>query len=326
MPAFIRGLGFYVPANVVTNQDLESRVETSDEWITTRTGIKQRHISTGEITSDLGAEASRRALADAGLPLDDVTHVICATCSPDSYCPNTATQIAHKLGLVGRMAFDLNAACSGFIYGLQTARALIALDPGAVVLVVASEVLSSRINWQDRTTCVLFGDGSGAAVVSADAAPGGVEIVDALLESDGQYGELLTILGGGSARPYALGEAVDEDFYIQMNGREVYKVAVRSMADVCRRMLDKHGLGVDDLDHFVAHQANLRIIEAVGKKLGLARETVFANVQSYGNTSAASVGIALAEGKADGTFTAGQRVLLTTFGAGFTWGALLLQF
>jgi len=326
MPAFIRGFGFYVPENIMTNADLEKIVDTSDEWITTRTGIKQRHISTGEITSDLGAEAARKALADAGIAAEKVTHLICATCSPDSYCPNTASQIAHKLGFAGCMAFDLNAACSGFIYSLQLGRALVTVDPAAVVLVVASEVLSVRTNWQDRTTSVIFGDGASAGLVTSDKGPHGAEIVDAILESDGQYGDLLTILGGGSARPYKLGETVQEDFFIQMNGREVYKVAVRSMTDVCQRMMKKHSLTVDDLDVFVAHQANLRIIEAVGKKLELPTEKVFTNVQSYGNTSAASVGIALAEGHLDGTFQAGHRVLLATFGAGFTWGALLLQF
>lgn len=326
MPAYIRGFGLCVPDNVLTNQDMEKRVDTSDEWITTRTGIKQRHISTGEVTSDLGAEAARRALADAGMDAEAVTHIICATCTPDSYCPNTATQIAHKLGLAGRMAFDLNAACSGFIYSLQTARAITALDPDAVVLVAAAEVLSARTNFEDRTTCVLFGDGSGAAVVTADKGGAGVEIVDALLESDGQYGELLTIKGGGSVSPCKLGEPMGEDYFIQMNGREVYKVAVRNMTAVCRRILERHDMSVDDVDWLVAHQANMRIIEAVGKKLSIDEERVFTNVQHYGNTSAASVGIALAEGRADGAFSAGQRVLLTTFGAGFTWGSLLLQF
>ena len=326
MPAYICGVGLHVPAHTVTNHDLEQRVDTSDEWIVTRPGIRQRPLSQDEVTSDRGAQAARAALADAGLTPGAVTHILCATCTPDSYCPNTATQIARKLDLRGCMAVDLNAACSGYLYSLQTARALVTLDPGAVVLVVASEVLSSRVNWADRTTCVLFGDGAGAAIVRGEKSGRGVEIIDALLESDGSHGELLTILGGGSARPYTLGQPVGEDFFIQMNGREVFKVAVRSMTDVCQRMLARHGMSVDDLGMFVAHQANLRIIEAVGKKLDLPAEKVFANVQRYGNTSAASVGIALAEGCADGTFAPGQRVLLATFGSGFTWGAVLLQF
>lgn len=324
--AFIRGFGFHVPPKVMTNKDLEAIVDTSDEWITTRTGIKQRHISEGETNSDMGTEAAARALADSGIDPASVTHLICATCSPDSLCPNTATQIQHKLGISGAMAFDLNAACSGFIYSLQTARSFIAADPEAVVLVVASEHLSVRTNWEDRTTCVIFGDGSGAAVVTGEKGENGVEIQGALMESDGQFGELLTITGGGSVHPYKLGDTVDEAFFIRMNGREVYKVAVRNMTSVCQRLMERSGLTVDDIDSLVPHQANLRIIEAVGKKLGIPTERVFTNVQNYGNTSAASVGIALAEGRRDGAFPSGSRVLLTTFGAGFTWGALLLQF
>ena len=324
--AYIRGFGYSVPPKVVSNAELETLVETSDEWITTRTGIKNRHIAERHLPSDLGAEAARAALADAGMDVSQVTHLICATCSPDSSCPNTATQIEHKLGIAGCMAFDLNAACSGFIYALHTARALAAVDPGAVVLVVAAEVLSLRTNWEDRTTCVLFGDGSGAAVVTADKGETGVRIGAALMESDGQYGDLLTILGGGAAHPYKLGDTVDEPYFIQMNGREVYKVAVRSMTAACKTLMADEGLGVDDIDWLVPHQANLRIIEAVGKKLGIPRERVFTNVEKYGNTSAASVGIALAEGRQDGVLKAGQRALLTTFGSGFTWGALLLEF
>ncbi|MBU1003614.1 MAG: ketoacyl-ACP synthase III [Proteobacteria bacterium] len=323
---YIRGFGFNVPDKIVTNAELEGSVDTSDEWITSRTGIKQRHISEGEVTSDLGAKAARQALADAGIDAADVTHIICATCSPDSYCPNTATQIQHKLGISGCMAFDLNAACSGYLYSLQTARGFISADPDSVVLIVASEVLSVRTNWQDRTTCVLFGDGSGAAVVSADKGENGVEILDALMESDGQYGDLLTILGGGAEHPYKLGDTVDEAFFIQMNGREVYKVAVRSMTQVCQRLMEKSGLTVDDIDVLIPHQANLRIIEAVGKKLGIPEERVFTNVQKYGNTSAASVGIALAEGRTQGDLEPGTLAMVTTFGSGFTWGALLLQF
>ncbi|BBD08943.1 beta-ketoacyl-ACP synthase III [Desulfovibrio ferrophilus] len=324
--AYIRGFGFNVPDNIVTNADLEKIVDTSDEWITTRTGINQRHISQGEVTSDLGTKAAQQALTDAGMSADEVTHIICATCSPDSYCPNTATQIQHKLGISGCMAFDLNAACSGFIYSLQVARSFVNTDPSAVVLIVASEVLSPRTNWEDRTTCVLFGDGSGAAVVTADKGENGVEIQGALMESDGQYGELLTILGGGSEHPYKLGDTIDEAFFIQMNGREVYKVAVRSMTSACKRLIEQSELTVDDIDVLIPHQANLRIIEAVGKKLGIPEERVFTNVQKYGNTSAASVGIALAEGRAMGVLEPGTRALLTTFGAGFTWGALILQF
>jgi len=324
--AFIRGFGFHVPEHVVTNAELETMVETSDEWITTRTGIKERHISQGEIGSDMGAAAAKKALAAAGMSAEEVTHIICATCTPDSLCPNNATRIQLRLGIAGAMAFDLNGACSGYIYSLETARAFVAADPKAVVLVVAAEYLSIRTNWEDRTTCVLFGDGAGAAVVTADKGDSGVEIRNAIMESDGQYADLLTVLGGGGVHPYKLGQPVDEAYFIQMNGREVYKVAVRNMSSVCQRLIDQAGLSVDDIDWLVPHQANLRIIEAVGKKLAIPEERVFTNVQHYGNTSAASVGIAMAEGCQQGDFKPGQKVLLTTFGAGFTWGALLLQF
>lgn len=325
-PAYIRGIGYHVPPKILTNQDLEQLVDTSDEWIVTRTGIRQRHVVEGHAASDIAVEAARKALADAGMTPDDVTHVICATCTPDSYCPNAATQIQHKLGIAGRMAFDLNAACTGFLYSLHVARALIAVDPGAVVLVAAVEILTSRLNWEDRTTCVLFGDGSGAAVVTRDKGEDGVGIADARLASDGQYGPLLTISGGGSGTPYRLGDVVGEAHFVRMNGREVFKVAVRSMTATCRQVMEDNGLGVDDVDLFIPHQANLRIIEAVGKKLGIPRERVFTNVQNYGNTSSASVGIALCEAREQGLLAPGKRVLLTAFGGGFTWGAVLLDF
>jgi 3-oxoacyl-[acyl-carrier-protein] synthase-3 len=325
--AYIHGLGFHVPEKVLTNADMEHIVDTSDEWITSRTGIRQRHVvAEGECASDLAAKASRTALAKAGVAAEDLTHVICASCTPDAYCPSAATQLEHKIGAAGCMAFDVNAACSGFLYALQTSRAMLALDPEAKVLACAAEVMTSRVNWQDRTTCVLFGDGAGAAVITADKGDDGVELVDALLESDGQYGDLLTISGGGSSNPYTLGHTVDDSHFIRMQGREVYKVAVRSMTDVCQRLLAQNNLTTDDVDLLVPHQANSRIIEAVGKKLGIERERVYFNVQNYGNTSAASVGIALAEAVDNGDITPGQTVLVTTFGGGFTWAAFLLRF
>ncbi|WP_461208481.1 beta-ketoacyl-ACP synthase III [Desulfocurvus sp. DL9XJH121] len=325
-PAYIRGFGCQVPPKILTNADLESMVDTSDEWITTRTGIKERHVCEGQTASDLASEAAKKALADAGMTPEDVTHIVCCTCTPDSYCPNAATQIQRKLGLAGRIAFDLNAACSGFLYGLYTARALVAADPKAVVLVAAVEILTSRTNWEDRTTCVLFGDGSGAAVVTREPGGRSVGIADARLASDGQYGDLLTFSGGGSGAPYRLGDTVGEEFFISMNGREVYKVAVRNMTATCKEVMADNGLTVDDIDWLVPHQANLRIIEAVGKKLAIPSERVFTNVQRYGNTSSASVGLALCEGIDQGLFKPGQRVLLTVFGGGFTWGAVLLDF
>jgi len=325
--AHIIGLGFHVPDRILTNQDLERMVDTSDEWITTRTGIRQRHVVTpGTAASDLALEAARKAMAQAGLQADEITHIICPTLTPDSYTPSLACVLGHKLGVHGAMAMDLNAACSGFLYGLETARSLLALHPEAVVLVAAAEVLSSRLNWQDRSTCVLFGDGAGAAVVTARPHPGAARIEDVILHSDGALGEFLTIMGGGSARPYTLGETVGEDFFVQMRGRDVFKNAVRSMESVSREILERHGLDVAQVDVCITHQANTRIIEHVGKKLGFPDEKVYVNVDRYGNTSTASIPIALSEARQKGIVKDGDLVLLATFGGGFTWGAALLRF
>ncbi len=325
--AHILGLGFHVPEKVLTNQDLEKLVDTNDEWITSRTGIRERRVvEPGARASDLALAASLKALAAAGVQPAELTHVICPTITPDSYTPSAACVLEHKLGLSGVMAMDLNAACSGFLYGLETARAILALHPEAVVLVAATEVLSSRVNWSDRSTCVLFGDGAGAAIVSGKPRPGSGRIEDIVLRSDGAMGDFLTILGGGSARPYKLGEAVGEDFFVQMQGRDVFKHAVRAMESVSREILDRNGLSVEQVDACVPHQANERIIEHVGKKLGIPGEKIFVNVGRYGNTSAASVPIALTEAIEGGFVKQGDLVLLAAFGGGFTWGAALLRF
>jgi 3-oxoacyl-[acyl-carrier-protein] synthase-3 len=325
--AYIHGLGLHVPEKVYTNADLERMVDTNDEWITTRTGIRQRHIAApGQTTSELGAAAARAALADAGLEPDDLTHILTATLSPDCYTPSTSCLIEDKLGVKGVMAMDVNAACSGFCYNLEVARSLVNLHPGACVLTCAAEVLSSRTNWQDRTTCVLFGDGAGAAVITGRPGHRAGEIVDVALGSDGALAELLTIKGGGSAAPYALGDVVGEDFFIQMQGREVFRHAVRAMSQVALDVLARNGLAARDVDLLVPHQANVRIMDAVAKKLDIPRQKIFVNVDRYGNTSAASVPIALAEARAAGRLTPGTRVLVVTFGGGFTWGAALIQF
>ncbi|MEW5773730.1 MAG: beta-ketoacyl-ACP synthase III [Thermodesulfobacteriota bacterium] len=326
-PVKIIGQGFYVPEKALTNAELEGMVDTTDQWIVDRTGIRERRVAApGQATSDLAREAARKALDSAGVSPRDLTHIVVATLTPDAYCPSTATKLQHQLGCREIMAMDVNAACSGFLYGLQTGRALAALQPGSTVLLVAAEVLSTRTNWTDRSTCVLFGDGAGAAVLSSDPAARGAAIEDMDLRADGQYWDLLTIRGGGSGRPYALGDVVDGDFFIQMAGREVFKLATRAMEGASRDMLAKHGLGVADVDVFISHQANLRIISYVGKKLGFTDEQVFVNVDRYGNTSAASVGIALAEARETGVIRDGHRVLLTTFGGGLTWGSALLRY
>lgn len=329
----ICGIGFHVPEKILTNAELEAMVDTTDEWITTRTGIRERRIAApGEACSDLGAAAARQALADAGLTPEEVTHILVATFTPDCYVPASAYILQEKLGLRGRTAMDFSAACTGFITGLELCRAFLALHPEAVILLVASEAISSRVNYADRGTCVLFGDGAGAIVVRGQGAPvnsrlhQGAAIADVKLSSDGSLWELLTIRGGGSSAPIKLGEPVGENFFVQMQGREVFKHAVRSMEAVCREVMERNGLTMADIDLLIPHQANNRIIEAVGKKLEAPEDKVFVNVDRYGNTSAASVAIALAEAVQAGRIRAGHKVLLTAFGGGFTWGAALLQF
>jgi len=327
--ALIRGMGFYGPKKILTNADLERMVDTSDEWITTRTGIKERRMAApGEATSDIALQACKKALADARMAPKELTHLIVSTLTPDTYCPSSACWLEEKLGISGDvMAFDVNGACSGFLYGLQTARAMVALDPEAKVLLTAAENLTSRTNWEDRATCVLFGDGAGSVVVTGpEKNASGAEILDVILGSNGKFADLLTVKGGGSGWQYKLGERIKEDFFIQMNGREVFKIAVRIMETISRKMLDKHGILPEDIDLFVAHQANLRIITHVGKKLGFPPEKVFVNVDRFGNTSAAAVAIALAEARQSGAIRPGNLVLLSTFGGGFTWGSALLQF
>jgi 3-oxoacyl-[acyl-carrier-protein] synthase-3 len=324
----ILGLGHYVPDSVLTNADLEEMVETSDEWITTRTGIKERRIAAeGQGCADLGLVAAQRALEDAGCDAGDVTHILLATFTPDYCTPTSSCVLQGQLGATRcQMAADVGAGCSGFLYSLDMARGLLALDPGAVVLVVGSEVCTARLNFSDRNTCVLFGDGAGAAVLGGGSGSGPY-VVDALQHSDGTLGHLLPVgQEGGSARPYQLGQAVSEDFFIQMKGRELFRHAVRGMADLSTELLNRNGLSTADIDLFIPHQANLRIIEALAKKLDYPMHDIYVNVDRYGNTSAASVIIALSEAYADGRITSGDKVLLTAFGAGLTWGSALLQF
>ena len=254
--AYIRGLGFYVPETVVTNADLEKIVETTDEWITTRTGIKERRVAApGQASSDLALGAAKAALADAGMQADELTHILVYTLTPDFYCPPTACLLEEKLGIRGKFAQDLNAACSGFVYGLETARAIVALHPEAKVLLCAAEVLTSRTNWADRRTCVLFGDGASAAVIAATPGRGSAHIIDARLYSDGSLGHLLTVKGGGSAAPLKLGDVVGPDFFVEMAGQEVFKHAVRNMVSVCEEVLAAAGATTDEVAFLIPHQA-----------------------------------------------------------------------
>ena len=329
----IQGLGTYVPTKRITNVDLMSLVDTNDEWIVSRTGIKARHmLADDENGSDAGTEAALKALEDACIAAEDITHVLTATCTPDYLCPSTACIISGKIGSHGAMAFDLNAACTGFVYGLDVANSILAGKPGAKVLLVGSEAFTRRLNWEDRTTCILFGDGAAAAVLTnGDAGtpkrclPSAPRLRDVRCGADGRQYPLLTV-GGGTNRNYKPGDPVQDDFYLQMQGREVFKQAVRSLSAVCSELLEDNGLTLEDIDLFIPHQANLRIIEAVGDRLKLGSEKIFVNLDEYGNTSAASIPLGIGDACAQGRIRPGSRVLLSAFGGGFTWGAALLEF
>ena len=329
----IQGLGTYVPTKRITNVDLMSLVDTNDEWIVSRTGIKARHmLADDENGSDAGTEAALKALEDAGIAAEDITHVLTATCTPDYLCPSTACIISGKIGSHGAMAFDLNAACTGFVYGLDVANSILAGKPGAKVLLVGSEAFTRRLNWEDRTTCILFGDGAAAAVLTNGEAgtpkrclPSAPRLRDVRCGADGRQYPLLTV-GGGTNRNYKPGDPVQDDFYLQMQGREVFKQAVRNLSAVCSELLEDNGLTLGDIDLFIPHQANLRIIEAVGDRLKLESEKIFVNLDEYGNTSAASIPLGIGDACAQGRIRPGSRVLLSAFGGGFTWGAALLEF
>lgn len=319
-------LSAYVPDAVLTNEDLAKVVDTNEEWIVTRTGIKQRHrLADDENTSDLGLKAARKALADAGMEASELTHVIAATCTPDVLSPSVACIMAGQLGTGPVMAFDFGAACSGFIYGLSICRALLSQQPEAKILFVCTEALTRRVNWADRSTCVLFGDAATACIVASS--PGNVVagLEDVICQSDGTQRDLI-VVGGGTSSRYAKGDPVSDDFFITMQGRETYKHAVRNMVHICEDVLTRNGLTAKDVNLLVPHQANMRIIEAVGSRLDMTGDRVFVNVDKYGNTSSASIPLAITEARAAGRIKAGDRILVTAFGAGLTWGAALLRF
>lgn len=326
----ILGLGGYLPERLLTNAELSGMVDTSDEWITARTGIKQRHlVAEGQTNTDMGLVAAQRALADAGLVPEDITHVLYATCTGDYITPSASCLLCDKLGITGRFALDINAACSGCLFGLVVARGLIAAAPGAKVLLVAAEVLSSRTDWRDRATCVLFGDGASALVLAEDTGNDGrlAVLEDIETASDGSLGPLLHFGGPReSGKPYAPGDPLGREYFITMHGRDIYKHAVRNMAAISKDVLARNSLSLDDVDLLVPHQANLRIIEAVGERLGVPSEKVFVNVGVTGNTSAASIPLALDEARHTGRLRRGMRVLTCTFGGGLTWSAALLRF
>ncbi|MFI5334142.1 MAG: beta-ketoacyl-ACP synthase III [Chlamydiales bacterium] len=321
--ARIIGTGSYLPERILTNADLEKMVETSDEWIVSRTGMKERRIARqDEFTSDMGVEAGRRALDAAGVTNEEIDLVLVATLTPDYIFPSTACLLQARLNLSNASAFDLQAACTGYIYALSTAKAYIESGLYKNILIVASEKLSSIVNYTDRNTCVLFGDGAAACVVSHKGK--GLLIREVRLGCDGQQAELLMQLAGGSRRP-ASQETVAANLHtIKMDGKETFKHAVRRMESASKECLEQAGLKEEDISWLVPHQANMRIIEAIAKRFQIPLEKVYLTIHKYGNTSAASLGIALDELLKEHAIAAGENLLLTAFGAGLTWGATLL--
>ena len=315
----IVGVGSYVPDKVVTNAELSKLVETSDEWIVERTGIKERHVADpGQAASDLALPASREALEQAGIDPADLDLVVVATVTPDMFFPSTGSLLASELGAADAAAYDLSAGCTGFMYALAQGYGTVAGGLARNALVVGAEALSKIINWHDRATCVLFGDGAGA-VVLGPVPEGGFKGFE--LGSDGEGGKELSIPGGGSRNPASAETVAQEMHFLQMNGREVYKFATRVLVSSAESLLDEIGLTVDDIDLYVPHQANKRIIDYAASKLGIPEEKVFVNVDRYGNTSSASIPLCLAQGVREGRLRGGTRVLMTGMGAGLTWGS-----
>lgn len=320
----IRGLGTYVPKRVMTNADWEKILDTTDEWIVQRTGIRERHVAAPEeVTSDIGAHAARRAMEDAGVSAEEIDLLICATASPDTYLPSTACWMQPKLGLEGKAAFDISAACSGFIYGLTVADQFVRSGQYENVLVVGAEILTRMVDWQDRSICVLLGDGAGAAVVSSKGEGG--RILGSRLHADGTYGELLWIPAGGTRMPTTLETVEKRLHYYTMRGNELFKIAVKSMAGVTRELLEGLSMDSDEIDWIVPHQANVRILQSLARRLGVPWERVVVNIERYGNTSAASIPLAFDEARRDGRIKRGDNVLLVSFGGGLTWSALMVE-
>ena len=317
----VRGVGAATPRRIMHNDDFVGLVDTSDEWITQRTGIRQRHIAADdETTASLGEQAARNALAAADLSPADIDLIVLATSTPNNTFPATAVEIQQRLGMAHGFAFDVQAVCTGFVYALTTADLYVRSGMAKHVLVIGSETFSRLLDWTDRTTCVLFGDGAGALVLGAQEGSGGLDdrgILSSSLRSDGSHKEKLYVDGGPSTTG-SVGK-------LRMEGREVFKHAVAMITDVVEAALAKGGVSADDLDWFVPHQANKRIIDASARKLGIAEEKVVITVDHHGNTSAASVPLALAEAVADGRIKPGDLVLLEAMGGGFTWGATLLR-
>ena len=323
MRSRIFGTGSYTPKQVLTNADLENMVDTSDSWIVERTGIRERRLAApGEACSDLGVLAAQQALADANVQAAQLDLILVATCTGDTPLPSTASLIQHRLGAVKAAACDISAACCGFVYGLSVADAFVQTGH-RYVLVIGSEVMSSITDWTDRNTCVLFGDGAGAVVLGPTEDDRG--ILSLHLHADGQFSDLICVPGGGSSLPPSERVVAERLHCVKMRGNETFKIAVKTMEEAIREAVAAHGLGIDDIDCLIPHQANIRILRAVGQRIGLPLDRVVINVDRYGNTSAASIPLALDEAAKNGTIQEGHLVVMAAFGAGLTWASGVLR-
>ena len=317
----ITGTGIYDTEKVLTNSDLEKMVDTSDEWIVSRTGIKERRIaSEDQVTSDLAVIASQRALKDAGLKINDIDLILMATSTPDTIFPSTACWVQKGLGADHIPAFDLSAGCTGLLYGMIVSEAMILNGAVRRILIIGAEMLSKFVNWEDRNTCILFGDAAAALVLEKSEDESGM--LSSYWKADGNLGDLLSLPGGGSRHPASQETLEQKLHFLQMKGNEVFKHAVKRMGEAALAALEKAGLTTDDIDYLIPHQANIRIIEATGKRLKLPKEKVIINIQKYGNVSVATIPIGLHELKDQGKLKKGDIIVLDAFGAGFTWAAI----
>ncbi|MGC6463970.1 MAG: beta-ketoacyl-ACP synthase III [Akkermansiaceae bacterium] len=321
----IAGTGSYLPEKILTNEDLSKIVDTSDEWIVTRTGIKERRIAADdEFTSHLGSKAALKALEQADIAAEDVELIIVATITPDTLTPATACYVQQQIGANKAVAFDISAACSGFLYAMKLAKRLIESGAFANALIIGAEKLSAFVNWEDRTTCVLFGDGAGAAVLRASEEGEG-RILSTDIGTDGAQTHLLNIPGGGSACPITIQNADERLATLAMLGKEVFKHAVTRMRNSANTVIERAGLNAEDIALVIPHQANLRIIDAIASRLDVANEKVFVNLHKYGNTSAAAIAIALDEANRNGSIQKGDKIVMVAFGAGLTWAAAAIE-
>lgn len=322
-PVGIVGVGQYLPDKILTNRDLERMVDTSDEWITTRTGIKERHIARkDEATSDMAFAAASKAIKDAKIKAETIDLIITATVTPDMQFPSVSSIVQKLLGAKKAVCFDVSAACAGFVYGLIIAEQFVARGVYKNALVIGAEKLSSITDWGDRNTCVLFGDGAGAAVITSVSKPG---IISTYLGCDGQGGDLLKIPAGGSREPASHNTVKKKMHYVKMQGNELFKLAVKIMVEAANKALSQAGFSCQDVDCFIPHQANTRIILAVAKRLGLDEKKIYININKYGNMSSASTAIALSEAVKCGRIKKGDIVVLDAFGAGLVWGACVMK-